>query len=160
MGAGKFSRPRRNHRVSPGPLPRRPANPATLLLNLRWTFRAKRACVVITDAEPHRLAPLTPPAPMGLRGVWAVAARCCADALERSFACLSANLRAPSRRCLHPRSVRRRPAAVSPRDKRIRSRRGCWHCSADRAAPRSSFGGLLLDGDAAAAASMPANSSE
>src|SRR5262245_27234754 len=46
---------------------------------MRWTFRAKRACVVITDAEPDRLAPLTPPAPMGLRGVWVVAARCCAD---------------------------------------------------------------------------------
>src|SRR3989454_9634229 len=61
------------------------AKPATPLLSLRWTFRAKRACVVITDAEPDRLAPLTPPAPMGLRGVWVVAARCCADALERSF---------------------------------------------------------------------------
>src|SRR5215813_4126287 len=79
------------------------AKPATPLLSL--TFRAKRACVVITDAEPDRLAPLTPPAPIGLRGVWVVAARCCAspparccaDALERSFACPSANLRAPSR---------------------------------------------------------------
>ena len=99
------------------------AKPATPLLGLRWTFRAKRACVVITDAEPDRLAPLAPPAPMGLRGVWVVAARCCAspparccaDALERSFACPSANLRAPSRRGLHPRSVRRRLAAVSPR---------------------------------------------
>src|SRR6516162_11102427 len=37
------------------------AKPATPLLSLRWTFRAKRACVVITDAEPARLAPLTPP---------------------------------------------------------------------------------------------------
>src|SRR5262249_42279282 len=92
-------------------------------------FRAKRACVVITDAEPDRLAPLTPPAPIGLRGVWVVAARCCADALERGFACPSASL--------HPRSVRRRPAAVSPRGERIRSRRGCWHCCADRAAPPS-----------------------
>src|SRR5262249_6581737 len=81
------------------------AKPATPLLSLRWTFRAKRACVVITDAEPDRLAPLTPPAPIGLRGVWVVAARCCAspparcsaDALERSFACPSAKLRAPSR---------------------------------------------------------------
>src|SRR5262252_2477671 len=121
------------------------AKPATTLLSLRWTFRAKRACVVITDAEPDRLAPLTPPAPIGLRGVWVVAARCCAspparccaDAFERSFACPSANLRAPSRRGLHPRSVRRRPAAVSPRGERIRSRRGCWHCCADRAAPPS-----------------------
>src|SRR6516164_513367 len=121
------------------------AKPATPLRSLRWTFRAKRACVVITDAEPDRLAPLTPPAPMGLRGVWVVAARycaspparCCADAVERSFACPSANLRAPSRRGLHPRSVRRRPAAISPRGERIRSRRGCWHCCADRAAPPS-----------------------
>ena len=31
-----------------------------VLLSLRWTFRAKRACVVITEAEPDRLAPLTP----------------------------------------------------------------------------------------------------
>ena len=28
-------------------------------------------------------------------------------------------------------------AAVSPRGERIRSRRGCWHCCADRAAPPS-----------------------
>src|SRR5262245_7378031 len=60
------------------------AKPATPLLSLRWTFRAKRACVVITDAEPDRLAPLTPPAPMGLRGVWVVAVRCCA--LRRAVA--------------------------------------------------------------------------
>src|SRR5262245_2918146 len=110
---------------------------ATPLRSLRWTFRAKRACVVIADAEPDRLAPLTPPAPIGLRGVGVVAARCCADALERSFACPSANLRAPSRRGLPPRSVRRRPAVVSPRGERIRSRRGCWHCCADRTAPPS-----------------------
>src|SRR6266545_5908609 len=52
------------------------AKPATPLLTLRWTLSAKRACVVITDTEPDRLAPLAPPAPMGLRGVWVVAARC------------------------------------------------------------------------------------
>ena len=61
------------------------AKPATPLLSLRWTFRAKRACVVIKDAEPDRLAPLTPPAPMGLRGVWVVAARF-APALRRAVA--------------------------------------------------------------------------
>src|SRR6516165_1170488 len=33
------------------------AKPATPLLSLRWTFRANRACVVITDAKPDRLAP-------------------------------------------------------------------------------------------------------
>src|SRR6266404_3144365 len=52
------------------------AKPATPLLSLRWTLSAKRACVVITDTEPDRLALLPPPAPMGLRGVWVVAARC------------------------------------------------------------------------------------
>src|SRR5437660_2650237 len=99
------------------------AKPATPLLSLRWTFRAKRACVVSTDAEPDQLAPLTPPAPMGLRGVWVVAARCCAspparccaDALERSFACPSANLRAPSRRGLHPRSRSKAAGSSQPK---------------------------------------------
>src|SRR3989454_12855465 len=65
---------------------RRRQKPATPLLSLRWTLRAKRACVVITDAEPDRLAPLTPPAPIGLRGVWVVAARCFAPALRRAVA--------------------------------------------------------------------------
>src|SRR5262249_24489702 len=55
------------------------AKPATPLLSLRWTFREKRACVVIRDADPDRLAPLPPPAPIGLRGVWVVAARYCAS---------------------------------------------------------------------------------
>src|SRR5262249_44380012 len=48
--------------------------PATPFVSLRCTFRAKRACVVITAAEPARLAPPPPPAPIGLRGVWVVAA--------------------------------------------------------------------------------------
>jgi hypothetical protein len=39
------------------------ANPATPLLSLRWKS------VVITDAEPDRLAPLTPPVPIGSRGL-------------------------------------------------------------------------------------------
>ena len=63
------------------------AKPATP----RWTFLAKRACVVSADSEPDRLAPLTPPAPMGLRGVWVVG---------------GALLRQPSgallRQCFHP----------------------------------------------------------
>jgi hypothetical protein len=79
------------------------ATPATPLLTLRWTLSANRACVVITDTEPDRLAPLAPPAPMGLRGVWVVAARCCAGTIERSVVCPSANRRA--RRGLHPRWV-------------------------------------------------------
>jgi hypothetical protein len=65
----------------------RPASStATPLLSLRWTLRAKRACVLITDAEPARRALLTPPAPMGLRGVWVVAARCCASPPARCCA--------------------------------------------------------------------------
>jgi hypothetical protein len=116
------------------------------------TLRAKRACVVTTDGEPDRLAPLTPPAPMGLRrvGWWrrtiapAPPARCCAGMRERSFACPSAKLRALVRRGLHPRSVRRRPAAVSTRGERIQNRRGCLHCYAGRAAPR-----LLVEFDVA-----------
>src|SRR5215813_12697044 len=46
------------------------ANPATPLLTLRWTFSAKRACVVITDSEPDRLARVT--------GVLHVQAQTCA----------------------------------------------------------------------------------
>jgi hypothetical protein len=42
------------------------AKPATPLLTLRWTLSAKRASVVVEDTEPDRLAPLAPPAPMGL----------------------------------------------------------------------------------------------
>src|SRR5207244_105585 len=53
------------------------AKPATPLLSLRWTLRAKRACVVITDAEPDRLALLTPPAPLGLRGDWSLSSPSC-----------------------------------------------------------------------------------
>jgi hypothetical protein len=40
------------------------AKPATPLHSLCWSFRAKRACAVNTDAWPDRLAPLTPPALM------------------------------------------------------------------------------------------------
>src|SRR5215211_1298056 len=116
------------------------ATPATPLLSLRWTLSAKRACVVITDTEPDRLAPLAPPAPMGLRGVWVVAARCCAGTIERSVVCPSASRRGPVRHGLHPRYVRRRPAAGSPvitKRERTRNRRGCLRCCADRMAPQS-----------------------
>ena len=79
------------------------AKPAIPLRTLRWTLGAKRACVVIKDIEPDRLAPLAPPAPIGLRGVWVVAARLCAGTIERSVVCPSANLRGPVRHGLHPR---------------------------------------------------------
>ena len=58
--------------IAPDPKMINAANPAIALLSLRWTLLAKRACVVTTDSEPDRLAPLTPPAPMGLRGDWVV----------------------------------------------------------------------------------------
>jgi len=80
------------------------ANPATPLLTLRWTFPAKRASVVVTHSEPNRLAPLPRQRPVGLRGVWVVAARCCAGPSERSFACPSANAGEPPRRRLDPLS--------------------------------------------------------
>ena len=97
------------------------AKPATPLLSLRWTFRAKRACVVITDAEPDRLAPLTPPAPMGLRGVWVVAARCCASPPARCCADV--------RRCRGAALAglyRQSPRVYTRLDRRRRALDCCW----------------------------------
>src|SRR5437763_1094985 len=71
------------------------AKPAIPLLTLRWTLSAKRACVVITDTEPDRLAPLAPPAPMGLRGVWVVR-RAIAPARSRGV------LHVQAQTCAHP----------------------------------------------------------
>src|SRR5215831_21394387 len=88
------------------------ANPATPLLTLRWTFSAKRACVVIPDSEPDRLDSSPPPAPMGLRGVSAVAARRCAGTSDGSFTCPSANVRKAQRGGLAPKLDLRRPAAT------------------------------------------------
>src|SRR5262249_19101820 len=76
-------------------------NRATPLRTLRWTSPSKRASVVITDSEPDGFAPLPPQGPLGLRGVWVVAARCCAGTSERSFTCPSANAGEPQRRGLH-----------------------------------------------------------
>src|SRR5262247_2557605 len=41
------------------------AKPATPLLSLRWTFRAKRACVVITDCSSHPASADGPPRGLG-----------------------------------------------------------------------------------------------
>src|SRR5204862_4239173 len=71
------------------------AKPALPLRTLRWTLGAKRACVVIKDIEPDRLAPLALPAPIGLRGVWVVAARSCAGTIGRSVVFCSGNMRWP-----------------------------------------------------------------
>ena len=54
---------------------------ALALLEVR-ALSGERVCSV-TDPEPDRLAPLPPPAPMGLRGVWVMTARCCAGTLPR-----------------------------------------------------------------------------
>ena len=35
-------------------------NPVTHLVSLYWTLRAKRACVLVTDPELDRLAPVSP----------------------------------------------------------------------------------------------------
>src|SRR6516165_6848212 len=82
------------------------AKPATPLLSLRWTFRANRACVVITDAKPDRRAPLTPPAPMGLRGVCVVAARCCASPPARCCADAVEEFCTSKRKPARPRRAR------------------------------------------------------
>ena len=58
--------------------------------------------MVGTDAEPDRLAPLAPPAPLGLRGVWVVR-RAVADMMERSFD-MSKSKGARSRSAPKPRS--------------------------------------------------------
>src|SRR6266516_4562201 len=105
---------------------------------------AQRACV--WSRTPSLSGSLLCPAsadgpPRGLGGGGALLRRprrdFGADTLERSFACPSAKVRAPLRRGLHPKSVRRRPAAGSPaisKRERIRSRRGSLHCCADQTA--------------------------
>src|SRR5260221_13345228 len=61
------------------------AKPATPLLSLRWTLRAKRACVV-TDTEPDRLAPFPRQRRWASAGVGWWAARAIAPALRRAVA--------------------------------------------------------------------------
>src|SRR5205823_13244106 len=96
------------------PLPSFPTRRSSdLLLTLRWTLSAKRASVVVTDSKPDGFAPLPRQRPVGLRGVWVVAARCCAGTSERSFACPSANAGEPPSRRLHPKCGRRQHAATN-----------------------------------------------
>ena len=53
--------------------------------SFRSTSALNRAMHVATENQAFRLTPLPPPAPLGLRGASAVAARCCAGTMERSF---------------------------------------------------------------------------
>ena len=52
--------------------------------------------MLVTDAEPDRFAPLAPPAPLGLRGVWVV--RRAVRQPQRSLSCRRASVRAIKRR--------------------------------------------------------------
>jgi hypothetical protein len=107
---------------------------------LHSTFALSRACMVVTDAEPDRFAPLPRQrrwASAGL-GWWQ---RDVALALLRGVsACRRAGVRGARRRPLSPKPGRRRRAArapiVSPSE-RTRNRRGCWNCCAGRAGPPS-----------------------
>ena len=47
--------------------------------------------MLVTDAEPDRFAPLAPPAPLGLRGVWVV--RRAVRQPQRSLSCRRASVR-------------------------------------------------------------------
>src|SRR2546429_247887 len=83
--------------------------------------------MVVTDAEPDQLAPLAPPAPLGLRGVWVVPRAVAPTAWRGVLTCPRASVRARSRRAPPPKSGPRLPLAralrISGRE-RIPSRRG------------------------------------
>jgi hypothetical protein len=59
----------------------------TFQVILHSTLVLNRACMVVADTEPDWLAPLPRQRPLGLRGVWVVAARCCAGTIERNSSC-------------------------------------------------------------------------
>ena len=86
--------------------------------------------MVVTDAEPDRLAPLAPPAPLGLRGVWVVRRAVAPTPWRGVLTCPRASVRGRSRRAPPPKSGPRPPLAralllITGRE-RIPSRRGCW----------------------------------
>jgi hypothetical protein len=64
--------------------------------------------MLITDAEPDRFAPLAPPAPLGLRGVWVV--RRAVRQPQRSLSCRRASVR-PSSGASPPKAGPRPPPA-------------------------------------------------
>src|SRR5205823_6017722 len=96
--------------------------------------------MVVTDAEPDQLAPLAPPAPLGLRGVWVVQRAVAPTAWRGVLTCPRASVRGASSRAPPPKSGPRLPLArallVTGRE-RIPSRRECWGCCDGRTGPRS-----------------------
>ena len=60
--------------------------------------------MVVTDAEPDRLAPLAPPAPLGLRGVWVVRRAVAPTPWRGVLTCPRASVRGRSRRAPPPKS--------------------------------------------------------
>ena len=86
--------------------------------------------MVVTDAEPDRLAPLTPPAPLGLRGVWVVRRAVAPTPWRGVCACPRASVRGHQARF----ASKGRSKAGGPQEhcsssagrERIPSRRGCW----------------------------------
>ena len=58
--------------------------------------------MLVTDAEPDRFAPLAPPAPLGLRGVWVV--RRAVRQPQRSLSCRRASVRPSGRSASKGRS--------------------------------------------------------
>ena len=104
------------------------------------TSLVNRACMVVTDAEPDRLASLAPPAPLGLRGVWVVRRAVAPTPWRGVLTCPRASVRGRSRRAPPPKSGPRLPLAralLTTGRERIPSRRGCWGCCAGRPGPRS-----------------------
>src|SRR5437763_316869 len=83
----------------------------TILANGRHfalDFAPEQSMHGATDVEPDRLCSSPPPAPLGLRGVWVVAARCCAGLIERSFT-MSKSKRARSTNTRAVAEVRAKP---------------------------------------------------
>ena len=97
--------------------------------------------MLVTEAEPDGLAPLAPPAPFGLRGVWVVRRAVAPRPWRGVLTCPRASMRARLGRAPPPTSDPRLPVAgalllITGRE-RILSRRGCWGCYAGRTGPRS-----------------------
>src|SRR5712672_3570953 len=84
-------------------------------LTLCSTSLLNRACMVVMDAGPDWLAPLAPPAPYGLRGVWVVQRAVALPPSRGVLRCQRASEHVPAvRRGRLRRSSQRRPSASPP----------------------------------------------